>query len=108
MHAELEKTCLPRCALPVSPGGNFNPEGMGACGTAKSGIFSRGKMYPAGKEPVDAKFVGVTPRTPVCAPGLAPGFCGRGIAGCVPPVDCVPELCCATLCAAACAAWLGP
>src|SRR4051812_37466074 len=41
------------------------------------------------------------------APGFACGFCGRGIAGCVPPAASVPELCCATLCAAACAAWVG-
>jgi len=34
MQAAPEKTCNPRCALPVRPGVNLSPAGIGACGTA--------------------------------------------------------------------------
>src|SRR5688500_8507974 len=66
-------------------------------------------MKPGGNAPaVDAVVDGVTPFTAVWAPGLASGFCGRGMAGWVPPTAPVPELRCAIPCAAACAAWVGP
>src|SRR3979490_2862574 len=106
MHAAPEKTCLPRAAFPVRPAVNLRSLGTGACGIAYSGIFSRGKIYPASIAPACDAGMAVT-ATPLLAPGFAPGFCPRGRAGCLrtaaPRAAVAPEM----GEEADCAAWLG-